>query len=273
MISIMTKASSTFTAADGDGYELVMGRWSRRLAVPFLDFVGTTDGERVLDVGCGTGSLTFALASRCPQTTVRAVDFSQAYIDYAQRRNRDPRLVFEVGDACALSMHDRSFDRALAMLVLHFVPKADQAIAEMRRVVRSGGVVGAAVWDARGGFVSNRLFFDTAAALDPNANERRARNYTRPMTRPGELAHAWKAAGLVDVVETTLSIRMEFSSFDDYWAPYVGKDGPASEYVGTLGDADKSRLRDAVRLAYLDGEADGPRSYAAIAWAVKGIAP
>lgn len=56
-------------------------------------------------------------------------------------------------------------------------------------------MVGATVWDARGGFVANRIFFDTAAALDPMVSERRARNYTRPMTRPGELANAWLAAG------------------------------------------------------------------------------
>jgi hypothetical protein len=157
--------------------------------------------------------------------------------------------------------------------MLHFVPRSDRAIAEMRRVARPSAVVGAAVWDARGGFVANRLFFDTAAALDSNANERRARNYTRPMTRPGELARAWRAAGFAEVAETTLCIRMEFASFDDYWAPYVAKDGPGAEYVAALTDAQRSRLHDAVRLAYLDGEADGPRSYAALAWAVKGIAP
>ncbi len=117
------------------------------------------------------------------------------------------------------------------------------------------------------------MFFDTAAVLDPKANERRARSYTRPMTRPGELANAWHAAGFTDVVETTLVIRMEFASFEDYWAPYVGTDGPQAEYIATLSDAERSRLRDAVKLAYLDGEPDGPRSYAALAWAVKGIAP
>ena len=52
MNSSVAAASSTFAAADGDGYELLMGRWSRRLAGPFIDFVGTADGEAVLDVGC-----------------------------------------------------------------------------------------------------------------------------------------------------------------------------------------------------------------------------
>jgi len=265
--------SSTFVASSGDGYELQMGRWSRRLAGPFLDFVGTAADERVLDVGCGTGRLAFALAGRCQVEQLHGIDFSPAYIEHARRSNEDPKITFQVADACALEFPDHSFDRVLALLVLHFVPRADQAIAEMRRVARPGAVVGAAVWDARGGFVANRIFFDTAAALDPRANERRARNYTRPMTRPGELVHAWRAAGFRDVIETTLCIRMEFASFDDYWAPYAGKDGPNAEYVATLSEAERARLRDAVRLAYVDGEPDGPRSYAGLAWAVKGIAP
>jgi hypothetical protein len=143
----------------------------------------------------------------------------------------------------------------------------------MRRVARPGGVVGAAVWDARGGFVANRIFFDTAAALDPAANERRARNYTRPLTRPGELAAAWRAAGFTDVEETVLAIRMEYASFADYWGPYSAKDGPQADYVATLDDARRERLHEALQRAYLDGEADGPRSYAALAWAVKGRAP
>jgi ubiquinone/menaquinone biosynthesis C-methylase UbiE len=265
--------SSTFMAADGDGYELQMGRWSQRLAGPFLDFVGTANGECVLDVGCGTGHLAFALAERCQVKQLRGIDFSPAYIEYATRHTHDPSIVFQVGDACALDFPDHSFDRVLSLLMLHFVPRADQAIAEMRRVARPGSVVGAAVWDTRGGFVANRIFFDTAAVLDPKVNERRGRAYTRPLTRPGELANAWRAAGFRDVVETVLSIRMEFASFEDYWAPYAGQDGPGAEYVTTLGEAERARLREAVRCAYVDGDPDGPRSYAAVAWAVKGIAP
>jgi SAM-dependent methyltransferase len=265
--------SSTFMATDGNGYELQMGRWSRRLAKPFLDFVGTAQDEHVLDVGCGTGSLESALMEKHQVKQVCGIDFSPAYIAHATRNNQNSRTTFQVADACALPFSNHSFDRVLSLLVLHFVPRAEQAIAEMRRVARPGAVVGAAIWDARGGFVANRIFFDTAAVLDPKANERRARNYTRPMTRPGELASAWAAAGFSDVVELALSIRMDFASFDDYWAPYAGKDGPHAEYVSTLNNTARASLRDAVRLAYIDGEPDGPRSYVAVAWAVKGIAP
>jgi SAM-dependent methyltransferase len=265
-------ASSTFAAADGDGYELNMGRWSRRLARPFLDFAGTSDAEHVLDVGCGTGHLAAAVLERSASATVQAIDLAPVYVEYARSRNLSPRVEFRVADACALTYPDHAFDRVLSLLVLHFVPRPHDAIAEMRRVAKPGAVVAAAVWDARGGFVANRIFFDTAAALDPKAGERRAKNYTRPLTQPGELAAAWRYAGFLDVSETMLHIRMEYASFADYWAPYLGKDGPGAEYVATLGADECSRLEHAVRAAYLDGEPDGPRSYAALAWAVKGVA-
>jgi hypothetical protein len=158
-------------------------------------------------------------------------------------------------------------------LMLHFVPAAPAAVAEMRRVARPGAVVAAAVWDARGGVVAHRIFLDTAAALDPQADALRARNCTRPMTRPGELAAAWQEAGLQDIGETTLTIRMDYADFEDFWGPYLGRQGPAADYVAGLDPAAVSRLWEHVRRAYLDGEPDGPRSYAATAWAVRGIAP
>ena len=266
----MTNSSASSHAA---AYELQMGRWSWRLAEPFLDFVGTSDGERVLDVGCGTGSLTFAVARRSAVKSVCGVDKTVPFIDQAIRNNRDPRIEFCVGDACALSFPDGTFDRVLALLVLHHVADAKLAIQEMRRVGRRGATIAAAVWDARGGFVSQRLFLDTAAVLDPKIGEIRARQLTRPMSRPGELEAAWHSAGLCDVRHTTMSIRMEFASFDDYWTPFLGRQSIVASCLAKLSKAQLVELREGVRLAYLDGEPDGPRSYAAIAWAVAGTVP
>lgn len=265
--------SSTFVASSGDGYELQMGRWSRRLAEPFLDFCGCRDGELVLDAGCGTGALTTAILQRTRTAHISGVDFSDAYVEHARRTILNPRTQFSVGDICALAQESSSFDRVLSLLVLHFVPEPGKAIAELRRVARPGATVGATVWDSRGGFVANRMFFDAAAALFPSGNAGRARNYTRPMTRPGELAKAWRAGGLTDVHDTMLTIRMEFGSFDDYWMPYEGKDGPGAQFLATLRSEERERLRNVVRAAYLDGDPDGPRSYAATAWAVKGVVP
>lgn len=273
MQDLITAPSSTFVAADGDGYELIMGRWSRRLAEQFIDFAGTADGETMLDVGCGTGSLCVALAARAPNSAITGIDFSPAYIAYARRTNTHARVTFETGDACALPYADRSFDRVLSLLVLHYVREPDKAIAEMRRVARPGTTVAAAVWDVRGSFVANRMFFDTAAALDPAAEKHRARYYTHPMTRPGELAAAWRDAGFENVREGYLTIRMEFADFADYWTPLTGRDGPLAAYVKSLAAEARERFEAALNAAYCGGEPDGPRSYAASAWAVRGIAP
>src|ERR1700722_2645592 len=265
--------SSTFTAGSGEGYDRIMGRWSARLAEAFLDFAGCGDGENILDAGCGTGSLTSALSRRINARSITGVDFSPIYIDYASQAIRDPRITFKVGDICALPFADRSFDRVLSLLVLHFVPQTERAVAELRRIARPSATVAAAVWDVRGGYVANRMFYDTAAAFDDEGRKRRAHNYTRPTTRPGELAAAWHAAGFTDVRDTALHIRMEFSAFDDFWVPLAGKDGPGAEYLAAMPAGRRDRLRDLVRDAYLDGEPDGPRSHAVIAWAVRAPPP
>ena len=265
--------SSTFVAADGDGYEAQMGRWSRRLAPLLIDFTGIAAAGRILDVGCGTGSLTFALARNPRIEAIQGIDLSSVYIEHARRRGYGARLDFQVGDACALPFPDASFDHVLSMLALQFIPDADRAVREMRRVTRCGGVVAASTWDTRGGLVVHRLFFDTAAALNAGANAWRAKACTQPMARAGEMARAWRDAGLVDIEQDSLTIRMEFSSFDDFWVPIDGKDGPYAEYLRTLLAEDKERLRRMVQPAYLDGDPDGPRSYTATAWATKGRVP
>src|SRR5688572_18204913 len=106
---------STFTVNRASGYEQLMGRWSRQLAVPFIEFAGLGDGERIVDVGCGTGSLTFALADAANVAEIAAVDISPVFVEEAQRRNTDPRIKIQQADACALPFKDNSFDRALSL--------------------------------------------------------------------------------------------------------------------------------------------------------------
>lgn len=262
--------SSTFSFSNGDAYELQMGRWSRRLAPRFIAFAGIDRAASVLDVGCGTGSLSFCLARNPCIGGVQGVDLSPPYIEHAKRQTDDARIAFRVGNACALPFPDLSFDHAFSMLALQFVPQVSLAIHEMRRVTRPRGTIAAATWDSRGGFVALRIIFDAAAIVDPHGHEMRAKAYTRPMSRPGELARAFRDAGLADVVEDMLTIRMDFDSFADFWMPHEGREGPVAEYINALAPDTKAKLRETVKLAYLDGDLDGPRSYAATAWVVKG---
>lgn len=265
--------TSSFNVRHADGYEQLMGRWSRRLAPPFIAFAGVEAGERVIDVGCGTGSLTFALAEAADVAEIAAVDYAPVFVEAARARNTDPRITFDQGDACALAFADGRFDRAYALLVLHFVPQADKAVREMRRVVRSGGVVAAAVWDHYGGLPSMRMLLDSLAPLDEGAERVRAHYCFQPMMRPGELRQTFEAAGLVDVEERPLMIRMDYADFADFWSPIAAGEGPLGRYVAALDAGFRSRAEDVVRKAYTAGEADGPRSFVAVAWACRGTAP
>jgi len=263
-------ASSLFLSGNGDGYELQMGRWSRRLAPVFFQFSGAASGMRVLDVGCGTGSLSHALAADPRVQAIHGIDMSAIYVDHARRRSSDPRLHFEVADACAVPYADETFDQALSLLVLQFIPAPDRAVAEMRRVTHSGGTVAAATWDTETMPV-HRLFFGAAAEVDPRAKKIRIEGCERPMATREGLLQAWRRAGLEEVASERLSVSMDFAAFADFWAPIEGHDGPYAQYFHTLDQNVGSAVRERVRMAYLAGEPDGARSYPAHAWAVRGV--
>jgi ubiquinone/menaquinone biosynthesis C-methylase UbiE len=265
---------SMFNARDADNYERLMGRWSRRLAPLFIEHAGIADVENVIEVGCGTGSLTFTLLQKAALARLTAIDHSEIYLAAAKAKNNDPRINLEQGDGCALRFADASFDRALSMLVLPSVlPQPELMVAEMRRVTRPGGVVAAAFWDSPGGSPSQRMLWDTAAALDKAAAAARDRTMGRPIYAPGALAHMWAEAGLVDIDLQSLMIRMDFADFADYWRPFASGEGALGAYVATLGDAARDRLERHLREAYLTGRPDGERSFVAVALSCRGVVP
>ena len=232
------------------------------------------DGEEVLEVGCGTGSLTFALAEAARFARLTAVDQSAVYLAAAQAKNRDPKIGLEQGDGCALRFADASFDRALSMLVLpSVVPEPEQMLAEMRRVTRPGGVVAAAFWDTPGGTPHQRMFWDTAAALDEAAKKARDASLSRPVYAPRALPRMWAEAGLIDIDERSLMIRMNFTDFADYWEPFESGEGGLGAYVAALDDAQRNRLERHLRAAYLAGRPDGERSFVAVALSCRGVVP
>jgi len=263
-------SSSDFSAASGNGYELQMGRFSRLLAPKFLDFIDFKDSENILDAGCGTGALTSEILCRTKNAKIFGIDISEAYVEFAARKVMDPRVSFKAADLNALPMPDETFDQVVSQLVLDFVPNTTVALSEISRVLKPGGRLAVAVWDARGGLVFNRFFLDTAAMLDPEANELRKKNYTRPLRRPGHLEKALNSTGFTKTQCGEVHIRTEFASFEDYWSPFDGTDGPIPSYLSKQNAELKKQIKDAVREAYLDGEADGPRSYVATAWVATG---
>src|ERR1700680_2469992 len=96
----------------------------------------------------------------------------------------------------------------------------------MRRVTRPGGAVVAAVWDFRGGLVYQRLFWDTAAGVDPGAGAARDRLFWSALSVPEALPQLWREAGLGAIERGSITIRMEYADFADYWEPLLGGQGP-----------------------------------------------
>jgi ubiquinone/menaquinone biosynthesis C-methylase UbiE len=270
---MLSEVSSTFHASDGAAYDVWLGRWSSRLANAFLDFADFPQTGPMLDVGCGTGSLTFAMAQRWPDRSVTGVDLSVPFITHAQLRRRGDQPRFEVGDACALKYPDGHFAGATAHLVFLFIPRPEVALREMRRVTRSGGTVAAIVWDSRGGLVFQRMMWDTAVAIDPNARSARDSLFANPVAIPGGLAGFFHDAGFENVETRSVTIRMDFENFQDYWQPFLGGQGPVGAYFSGLSPGLSARIEEAVRDAYCSGSPDGRRSLTATAWAVQGKVP
>jgi SAM-dependent methyltransferase len=266
-----SSGASTYLATDGAAYEIFLGRWTQRLADVFLDFADPPGAGALLDVGCGTGSLACAMAARFPGRHVVGVDVAEPYIAYARSRVSGPWPVFEIADAACLPYGDASFVGAMGQLSLNFVPAPDVALREMRRVTRPGGVVAAAGWDFRGGLVYQRLFWDTAAGIDAGAGVARDKLFSAPLALPDGLMQLFAGAGLTRLERASLTIRMDYADFADYWRPLFGGQGPVGAYATTLPADLRSRIEEAVRAAYCAGAPDGPRSMTATAWAVRGV--
>ena len=257
--------------AESDAYERFMGRWSRRLAPLLVKFAAVAERDSVLDVGSGTGALTFPLVEAIPSVRVTGIDPSGPYVRYAQARTPGDRVRFFVGDAQALEIADASVDKTLSLLVMSFIPDSKKALGEMIRVTRPGGVVAAAVWDYAEGMEMLRVFWDEAVALDSTIAARDERNM--PLCRPGELAALWRASGLQRVEERPITIELSFTSFDDYWRPFLGGQGPAGAYAASLAEPRRAALAAGLRGRLLGTREDGPFTLRARAWAVKGVVP
>jgi SAM-dependent methyltransferase len=251
----------TFDVA-ADAYDRFMGRYSRSLAPQLADLARVRAGQRALDVGCGPGALTSELVGRLGADAVVAADPSEPFVQAA--RERHPGVEVALAAAEDLPFDDAGFDVALAQLVVHFMSDPVAGLAEMRRVTRDRGIVAACVWDHAGGKAPLSPFWRAVAQLDPDAHD----ESDLPGAREGHLAALFESAGLDDVEDDALWIRVEHASFEEWWEPFTFGVGPAGAYVAGL-DADAgAELRERCRLLL----GDGPLSLTMRAWAARGRA-
>jgi SAM-dependent methyltransferase len=247
-------------AVAADAYDRFMGRYSTRLAPQLADLAGVQRGQRTLDVGCGPGALTGELVTRLGAEAVAAVDPSEPFVIAA--RERHPGVDVRHAIAEELPFPDAEFDVALAQLVVHFMADPIVGLREMARVTRPGGVVVACVWDHAGGRGPLSLFWTAVRQLDPGAQD----ESELAGARAGHLAELFKAAGLHNVNDTDLAVRVEYASFEDWWEPFTLGVGPAGAYAAGLDAARREELKERSRqLASV-----APFTLEAIAWAARG---
>jgi SAM-dependent methyltransferase len=253
----------------GEAYDNYVGRWSRLVAAEFLAWLSLPQGLRWLDVGSGTGALSEAILELASPASVHGVEPSEGFLETA-RQNLAGRAVLHLGSADDIPLGDATVDVVVSGLVLNFVPDPAAALAEARRVTTSDGTVAAYVWDYAGRMDLMRHFWSAAAELDPEAARLDEARF--PLCRPDALSALFTGASLEGVDVTAIDIRTPFASFDDYWRPFLGGQGPAPAYAMSLDEPARSRLRDLLR-DRLPVSADGSIDLIARAWAVRATVP
>lgn len=252
----------------GDDYEAYVGRWSRRVATQFIDWLSIPPNSRWLDVGCGTGALSSAILEGAEPASLVGVDRSADFVSLAATRLIDARARFLVGDGLALPVDARSVDAVVSGLVLNFIPDPDGGLREMVRVAAPGATIAAYVWDYAGRMELMRRFWDAAIALDPASNSK-DEGVRFPICAPGPLRDAFESVGLGDVEVRAIDVPTVFRDFDDYWTPFLTGVAPAPGYVVSLNEEGRVALR--ARLsATLPRQPDGSIHLVARAFAVRG---
>lgn len=246
-------------------YDSFMGRYSVPLAAALADGAGVTAGMRVLDVGCGPGSLTGQLADRVGAERVAAIDPAPQFV--AACRERVAGADVREGAAEWLPWEDDGFDAALSCLVIAFMRDADAGLREMARVTRPGGTVAACMWDLeQDGMTMLNLFWTAMRSVAPGSGER-----DRPGTAEGDIADRLTRAGLADVEGGALSVDADYAGFDDFWNPFTHGVGPAGEALAALDPDRREAVREACRRTV--PASDGPFRLSARAWFARGTVP
>lgn len=248
----------------GDAYDRFMGRYSLSLAPAFADFAGVAPGQRVLDVGCGTGVLTEELARRLGAENVAAADPSPMLETTAERV---PGIELRRASAEELPWPDDGFDATLSQLVMHFLTDPAAGVDEMARVTRPGGVVASCTWDfAGGGMQLLGTFWQSARALDPEAESE-----SSTMGDRQNLEALWRGCGLQHVETGALEVSSRYEDFEELWSSFSRGVGPAGQHLQSLPPDRQAALKEQYFARI--GEPRGSFELGARSWAVRGRVP
>lgn len=224
----------------------------RSWTAPLLDEAGVVPGQRVLDVGCGTGVLARAALERVqPGGSVSGADPNPGMLAVARREA--PRIDWRLAQAESLPFEDGAFDAVVSQFALMFFADREAALREMGRVTRSAGRIAVAVWDSLENTPGYAAMTVLLARLfgDRIADELRA-PYALGDAR--QLRSLFEAAGLADVRVEVREGTARFPSID----AWIEMDVKGWTLAELLDDEQFERLRresrrEMARFARADG--------------------
>ena len=238
--------------AAGDAYEQFMGRWGSKVASHFLQWLKFPPDQRWLDVGCGTGALTRAIAAFAQPQLLVGLDPSRDFVHYAsQQANEATFLVAGGGD---LGFRDKSFDAVVSGLALNFIPAPEQSLVEIYRV-KSPVAWRRHMSGNAGKMEFLRYFWDAAVELDASAASSHE-GHRFPICQPEPLRQLWQKAGFHNISVDALDIPTVFDRFESYWQSFNRGNFPAPKYTLSLDKTHRRNLRTRLR-ATVPTKSDG----------------
>ena len=247
-------------------YDLHVGRYGSQLAAGMLELAGVSRGDRVLDVGCGTGQLTIALAEAVGARNVTAIDPSEQVLEAC--RSRVPEADVRPASAESLPFAEAGFDAVLAQLVVNLTGDPPGAVREMRRVARPDAPVVACFWDDEE-MPLLRSYWDACREVAPESLAEVDEQAQVGLADVEVLREWWTGAGLREVALGELEVAAEYESFDDLWFSFeagVGHSGAL--YLSLDPERQRAVRADAHRRL---GSPDGPFRLVAKARTVRGV--
>lgn len=252
-------------------YSSNVGRTSALAATRLSDLAHNrshiSSTSMILDVGAGTGAITFALSSQFPSAHILATDISASMLENISTASL-PNVTTQVLDARSLGPELRpgTFTHVFNAFMLQTITDPSAAIREMHRVLAPGGVVAVAIWAQRNG--PFEIWERACRSLDPS--------YTLPAPfddpgawrTGGELEGALKEARFTGVETEEVAMPFPFEGTEKFVEFWFGAKNPAAEKCIGSWEGDRGTVRTAVERVCREEFADGRGIYT---WAVLGV--
>jgi SAM-dependent methyltransferase len=224
------------------GYEMYVGRWSSLLSIDFVNWLNARSNLKWLEIGCGTGALTKAIAEKCTPSYLLAIDKSDSYIEKAKENVNSGNVSFLNIDINSCPLNEK-FHYITSGLVLNFVPKFGDMLRKLMNNLEPGGEISSFVWDYGGHYQPMRHFWNAACEIIPGSEKFDAgRNFD--ICTKENLIRLFEGIGLNDIQFTTIERIATFQNFDDYWLPIISAQGSVTEFISTLKEAEKEKLKE-----------------------------